>query len=131
MMERDELIYGRDFARRHPILDGAMSVQVARHLIDDPRLTAVAPILTALHNGTDLAPHLSPMKAAKRAFKRAAAGGTWSAYVRLMDLVLNKWGIHHFHAAAGSLLVFSHLTLQLRFCVDMASSSNRLMRSSP
>ena len=109
MQMRDDLIYGRDFARRHPTLNRPMSVQIAKHLIDDPRLSTVIPILTALHNGTDLAPHLSPMKAAKKAFRRATAGGTWSAYVRLIDLVLNKWGIHHFHAAGGSLLVFSHL----------------------
>lgn len=109
MRKRTDLIYERDFARRHPILNGPMSVQIAKHLIDDPRLNSVIPILAALQNGTDLAPHLSPMKAAKRAFRRATAGGTWLAYVRLIDLVLNKWGIHHFHAAGGGLLVFSHL----------------------
>jgi len=107
--KRDDLIYGRDFARRHPVLNGPMCVQIAKHLINDPRLNTVIPILTALRNGTDLTPHLSPMKAAKRAFRRAAASGTWSAYVRLIDLILNKWGIHHFHASDGGLLVFTHL----------------------
>ena len=91
------------------MLNGPMSVQLAKHLINEPRLNTVIPILASLNKGTDLTPHLSPMKGARAAFRRARAGGTWSAYIRLVDLVLNKWGIHHFHAAGSGLLIFSHL----------------------
>jgi hypothetical protein len=98
-----------------------MRVRIAKHLINDSRLKTVMPILAALHNGAALDPYLSPMKAAKKAFRRAVGRGTWSDYRRLMDLVLNKWGIHHFHAANGSLLMFCYLdyNLEIAYIIDL------------
>ena len=53
--------------------------------------------------------HVSPMAQAKDAFRKANKNGDWSRYARLMDLLLNKWGIFHFHADSDRVLVFAYI----------------------
>lgn len=89
-----------------------MEVCLASHLKGQKCIQDAEPLLQALQTGGGLLPHLSPMKSAKTAFKRATSNGDWSRYVRLMDQILNKWGIYHFHLSGGGTLLFVHLCRQ-------------------
>lgn len=104
-----DYVYRRDFAKRTPMLSGPMTVLVASHLGHQDGFSVAAPLLHALRIGGDLTPHISPMKEAKRQFKKAAQGGDWSRYMAKVDQILNKWGIYHFHLNGGAHLLFVHL----------------------
>ncbi len=46
------------------------------------------------------------MKGRKRAYRKACGSGNWSRYKNMMDHILNKWCIYHFHSNGGKELVF-------------------------
>jgi hypothetical protein len=101
-----DYVYQRDFAGRIPSLIGPMQLCLADHLAPHPFLSQAEPVFEALRKGKDLSLHVSPMKAAKAAFKKATRNGDWSRYIKMMDFLLNKWGIFHFHINASRTLVF-------------------------
>jgi hypothetical protein len=102
-------VYSRDMARRTPHLPGPMHVVLATHLRDGFDQSRIEPILAALRQGSDMAQHVSPMAAAKKAYEKATSDGQWSRYRRMMDALLNKWGIYHLHAEGSRTLVFTYL----------------------
>ena len=106
---RSDYVYSRDMARRTPRLPGPMHVAFATHLRDGFDLSRIEPILAALRQGGDMAQHVSPIAAAKKAYEKATLDGQWSRYRRLMDALLNKWGIYHLHAEGSRTLVFTYL----------------------
>jgi hypothetical protein len=104
-----DYVYHRDFVGRIPSLIGPMQLCLADHLPAHPFLSQAEPIFEALREGQDLSPHVSPMKAAKTAFKKATRNGDWSKYIKMMDFLLNKWGVWHFHINASRRLVFVYI----------------------
>jgi hypothetical protein len=87
--------YRRDFVGRIPFAIGPLAARLAAHLEGHPTLAHAEPVLAAIREGRDLAVHISPMKAVRSAFKKATSNGDWSRYAKMMDLLLNKWGIFH------------------------------------
>lgn len=104
-----DYVYHRDFVGRIPFAIGPLTVRLAAHLEQDPLLVHAEPILSVLSKGQDFSSHVSPMKAVRAAFKKATRNGDWSRYSRMMDLLLNKWGVFHFHADNSRKLVFVYL----------------------
>lgn len=109
MAASSDYAYRRDFVGRIPFAIGPLEVRLAAHLEGHPLLTHTEPVLSAFREGRDLAAHVSPMKAVRSAFKKATRNGDWSRYAKMMDLVLNKWGIFHFHVDSSRMLVFAYL----------------------
>jgi hypothetical protein len=116
-----DYVYRRDMAGRIPSSGMRLALRIASHLEGHSMLSLAEPVLASLQEGGDMSVHVSPMARAKDAFKKATRNGDWSRYARLMDLVLNKWGIFHFHADSDSILVFSYICLITRtaFVIDI------------
>lgn len=82
--------YLLDFVGRFPFAVGPVQVRLAAHLECHPMLAHTQSLLSALKQGRDLAPHISPMKKPKSAFKKATRDGNWSRYAKVVDHLLNK-----------------------------------------
>jgi hypothetical protein len=116
-----DYVYRRDMAGRVPAFGIPLALCIASHLEGHSMLSLAEPVLASLQEGDDMSLHVSPMARAKEAFKKATRNGDWSRYARLMDLILNKWGIFHFHADSDRILVFSYICLITRtaFVIDI------------
>jgi len=114
-------IYRRDMAGRVPGYGIPLTLCIASHLEGQSMLPLAEPVFATLRDGGDVSLHVSPMAQAKDVFKKATRNGDWSRYARLMDLLLNKWGIFHFHANSNRMLVFSYICLMRRvaFIIDI------------
>jgi hypothetical protein len=105
--------------RRIPWLPGPIRVHLAAGLDVHPDFSKAEDILTSLREGGDMSHCVSPMRAAKKAFQEATGSGDWSRYQRMMDLLLNKWGIYHFHTDGSRLLVFVYIANSEAFVLDI------------
>ena len=102
----NEGVYIRDIFLRTPRIHGYYSVFFAKHLEGTHFLEIAKPLVNSIRIGADLTSYVSPMAAAKRAFKKGVKKGEWNSYKNMMDLIRNKWNIYHIHLENSKIIAF-------------------------